>query len=99
MLVITFSVQAGKQVVPGPAELGQPEFPWTCILLYLPQHPHSLPPPLQWGTQVIASALPAQRVGNHHQRLYPSQGGRGFHRLLVKQGEQTKVNLLRSFLP
>lgn len=35
VLVITFSVQAGKQVVPGTAELGQPEFPWTCIPLCL----------------------------------------------------------------
>ena len=82
-LVITFSAQAGKQVVPEPAELGQPEFPWTCIPLCLPQQPHSLPPPLQWDIQVIASALPAQQVGNHPQCLYPSQGDRGFHRLLV----------------
>lgn len=64
-LVITFSAQAGKQAVPGPAELGQPKFLWTCIPLCLPQHARALPPPLQWDIQVIASALPALRVGNH----------------------------------
>lgn len=82
-LVITLSAKAAKQVVPGPTELGQPEFPWTCVPLCLPQHPHSLPPPLQWDIQVIASALPAQQAGNHPQRLCPSQGDRNFHRLPV----------------
>lgn len=92
VLVGTFSVQAGKQAVPGPAELSQPEFQWTRLLLCLLYDPHCH---LCDTARAITLVLLCGWVITP-QCLYSSQGDRAFQGLLVTYTTGEPVSLLTS---